>query len=68
MGSKAWDIFREILSEKRLWKKKIRHGNRRDRRWLGRKKWVGHGDRSRSRSKDPMIQPGKEKNKQKRRQ
>lgn len=28
------------------------------------KKWVGHGDRS----KDPMIQPGKEKNKQKHRQ
>lgn len=47
---------------------KIRHGNRRDMRWLGRKKWVGHGDRSKSRSKDPMIQPGKEKNKQKHRQ
>lgn len=68
MGSKAWDIFREILSEKKTMEENIRHGNRRDMRWLGRKKWVGHGDRSKSRSKDLMIQPGKEKNKQKHRQ
>lgn len=38
MGSKAWDIFREMLSEKRLWKKE-RYGKRSDMRWMGRKKW-----------------------------
>ena len=62
IGSKAWDIFREILSEKGLWKKKKKkgYGKRSDMRWMGREKWVGSRDRNRSRSKDPMIQPGKE--------
>jgi hypothetical protein len=41
-------------------KKKKGYGKRSDMRWMGREKWVGRRDRNRSRSKDPMIQPGKE--------
>lgn len=49
------------MEERKVWKEKRYEMD-------GKKKVGGHVERNRSRSEDPMIQPGKEKNKQKHRQ